>query len=190
MRPPVRFKASFSLLSSPFQPRTRPANRRPIFRMIRSLSLATITCVIIGAIVPAEAMAQQPQPRPRIHGRTYKVKVDSSPQQAAVYWDASDRPAPKDYGIAGYTPITIKVPKGQVKFLVELQGWKTQEQTVTIKKNQTVTVTLERAPQPARLDLQSSAGGSAVGGDVLIDGAPRGTLPNTFELVAGRHQIE
>jgi hypothetical protein len=158
--------------------------------MMRFLSLAALASVVLGGIVSSEAVAQQIQPRPRIHGRTFKVKVDSSPQQAAVYWDAGDRTAPKDYGIAGYTPITLTVPKGSVRIIVELNGWKSQEQIVNVRKKQTVTFTLERAPQPARLDLQSAANGSAVGGDVLIDGAPRGTLPNTFELVAGHHQVE
>lgn len=162
----------------------------------RALSQAALVLSLLASVaVPDEVAAQQapaaaPQPRPRVRGKTYKLKIDSSPQQAAVYWDAGDRPVPKDYGIAGYTPLTVKVPKGQVKVIVELHGWKPQEQTMTVKKNQTMSFTLERAPQAARLDLQSSGDGSATGADVVIDGVPRGTVPNSFELVAGRHQVE
>jgi hypothetical protein len=133
------------------------------------------------------ALAQQA--RPTVKGRSHKIKIDSSPQQAAVYWAAGTDKA-KDYGIAGYTPITLKVPRGAVTVVVELQGWKPQEKSLDVKKSQTFTFTLERAPQPAKLDLQSTTDGTATGGDVKIDGVGRGTIPNTFELIAGRHQVE
>jgi hypothetical protein len=159
--------------------------------MTRFSSAALVA--ILGAVdllAGPTALAQTPQPRPRIHGRAHKVKVDSSPQQAAVYWDAGDRPSPKDFGIAGYTPLTIKVPRGPVKIIVELPGWKAQEQSLDIRKSQTVNFTMERAPQMAKLDLESAPDGSATAGEAFIDGVDRGTVPNTFELVAGRHQVE
>ena len=56
----------------------------------------------------------------------------------------------------GYTPITVKMTKGAVKIVVELAGFKPQEKTLDLKKSQTVSFTLERAPQPAKLDLQSA----------------------------------
>ena len=65
----------------------------------------------------------------------YKVKIDSSPQQAAVYWDSSPGQQPKLYGIAGYTPITIKVPKGAVKIVLELSGFKPFEQVLDVRKS-------------------------------------------------------
>ncbi|HXU07021.1 MAG TPA: PEGA domain-containing protein, partial [Polyangia bacterium] len=136
--------------------------------------------------MPVSAAAQT-QPRPPVKGR-YKLKIDSSPQQAAVYWDSSAGQQPKLYGIAGYTPITIKVPKGAVKIVLELSGFKPFEQVLDVRKNTTISPTLERAPRVAKLNLQASADGA--GGDVTIDGVPRGTIPNTFELSAGRHQIE
>jgi hypothetical protein len=162
--------------------------------MIRSHSVAAVFCIAVGgwgalASVAAGAALAQQQIRPAIKGRSHKVKIDSSPQQAAVYWDAGTTPAPKSFGIVGYTPITLKVPRGGVKFLVELQGFKPQEKTVDVKKSQTLTFTLERAPQPAKLDLQSTTDGTATGAEVKIDGVARGTVPNSFELVAGRHEV-
>ena len=136
--------------------------------------------------MPVSAAAQT-QPRPPVKGR-YKLKIDSSPQQAAVYWDSSAGQQPKLYGIAGYTPITIKVPKGAVKIVLELSGFKPFEQVLDVRKNTTISPTLERAPRVAKLNLQASADGAS--GNVTIDGVPRGTIPNTFELSAGRHQIE
>jgi hypothetical protein len=134
--------------------------------------------------------AQAPPDRPRIRGRAYRLKVDSSPQQATVFWDAGDSPAPKTFGVAGYTPLTLKVPKGSVKIVVELNGFKPQEQTLDVRKNGSLAVTLERAPRMARLDLQAAPDSGGAGAEVFIDGADRGTAPNSFELPAGRHQVE
>jgi hypothetical protein len=135
----------------------------------------------------ASALAQQI--RPPVKGRAHRVKVDSSPQQAAVYWIAGQTGNPKDYGIAGYTPITVKVPRGPVTFVVELQGFKPQTTTKDIRKSQTVSFTLERAPAMAKLDLQTTDG-SATGANVQIDGMPKGTIPTVFDLPAGRHQVD
>jgi hypothetical protein len=155
-----------------------------------SAALALLVGLAALDLAPQSALAQTPQPRPRIHGRAHRLKIDSSPQQAAVYWDSGDRPAPKDFGIAGYTPLTIKVPRGPVKIIVELPGWKPQEQSLDVRKSQTVNFTMERAPQMSRLDLQSAPDGSATAGEAFIDGVDRGSVPNSFELVAGRHQVE
>jgi hypothetical protein len=144
----------------------------------------------LGVAVLLSGTAGAQSVRPPVKGRSHKVKVDSSPQQAAVYWDSGSSPDPKKYGIAGYTPITIKVPRGGVKLVVELQGWKPQEKTLDVKKSQDVSFTMERAPQAAKLDLQSTTDGSATGADVKIDGVGRGTIPNSFELIAGRHSVQ
>src|SRR3954452_10862471 len=166
---------------------------RSMPRMLRNLRHVCVVAVlsitslaIVSGLRPGDAFAQT-QPRPPVKGK-YKLKIDSSPQQAAVYWDSSTNQQPKLYGIAGYTPITIKVPKGAVKIVLELSGFKPIEQVVDVRKNTSISPTLERAPRMARLNLQASADGA--GGDVLIDGVPRGTIPNTFELTAGRHQVE
>ena len=75
-----------------------------------------------------------------------------------------------------------------MKIVLELSGFKPFEQVLDVRKNTTISPTLERAPRMARLNLQASADGA--GGEVMIDGVPRGTIPNTFELTAGRHQVE
>ena len=151
------------------------------------LSVALLALVSVLDAQPAAAQSA-PAIRPPVRGRSHRLKIDSSPQQAAVYWDAGAAPNPKNFGIAGYTPLTIKVPKGPVKIIIELAGFKPQEQNLDVRKSQTVTFTLERAPQMARLDLQSS--GEGAGADVFIDGVNRGTMPNSVELPAGRHQVE
>ena len=93
--------------------------------------------------------------------------------------------------MAGYTPHHDQgAPSGPVKVIVEVNGFKSQEQTLDVRRSQPLMFTLERAPSLARLDLQTSPDGGGAGGEVFIDGADRGTAPNSFELPAGRHQVE
>jgi hypothetical protein len=164
--------------------------------MIRSRSAAALLRFVLaftvaslaGASGLGGAPASAQQVRPPVKGRAHKVKVDSSPQQAAVYWIAGQVGNAKDYGIAGYTPITLKVPRGPVTIVVELQGWKPQTRSVDVRKSQNISFTLERAPAIAKLDLQTTDG-SATGATVTIDGVGKGTIPNAFDLPAGRHQV-
>jgi hypothetical protein len=156
-------------------------------RLAAALLVSCLAFVTLPGLGAGVAFAQQV--RPAVKGRSHKVKVDSSPQQAAVYWSAGQLGQPKDYGIAGYTPLTLKVPRGGVNFVIELQGFKPQQKSVDIKKSQTVTFTLERAPSVAKLDLQTTDG-SATGADVKIDGVGRGTVPTVIDLPAGRHQVD
>ena len=166
--------------------------------------LASFSCLAIvvaaaailgvpGVSATRAAVAQTvaaPKPRPRIKGRAYKVKIDSSPQQAVVYWDSGTPAAARDYGIAGYTPITLVLPKGNVHLIVELKGFRTIERDLAVEKPQNLTLTMEKAAQPARLEIVAASDGAAAGADVSIDGVSRGTLPNSFEVAAGRHNIE
>jgi hypothetical protein len=168
--------------------------------MTRFAHLAAAAVVLLGVpgvlpVRPAFAQtvvptARAPKQRPRISGRAYKLNIDSSPQQAAVYWDAAATPAPRDYGIAGYTPLTLVVPRGSVRVILEMKGFRTQERDIYVAKPESVLVTLEKAAQPARLDLLAGSDGGATGAEVSIDGVTRGTLPNVFELAAGRHNLE
>src|SRR4051812_48706881 len=126
---------------------------------VRVAALLGASLSTFVVLAPARAVAQTagapvaaPRLRQKIKGGTYKLKVDSSPQQALVYWDSGSVPAPKDYGIAGYTPITLTVPKGNVRVLLEMKGFRPQERDVDVRKGQTLFVTLERAPQAARLE--------------------------------------
>src|ERR1700733_4728273 len=101
----------------------RRVHRYPVApQMNRSTSLAAAALFwgaaifgVVPGLAAGTAWAQTPAARPRLHGRAVRLKVDSSPQQATVFWDAGDKPDPKTFGVAGYTPLTLKVPKGSVK---------------------------------------------------------------------------
>lgn len=168
--------------------------------MKRSAFLATVAVALLGfpGLLPSGAAFAQtaeptvvaPKPRPRISGRAYTLKIDSSPQQAVVYWDAAATPAPRDYGIAGYTPLTLVVPRGSVRVILEMKGFRTQERDIYIANPESLLVTLEKAARPAHLEVVAASDGGATGAEVSIDGVVRGTLPNGFEVAAGRHNLE
>jgi hypothetical protein len=116
--------------------------------------------------------------------KKYKVKVDSSPQQAAVYVEN------KAAGIAGYTPAELKLEKGDHKIILELPGYKPMETTVTVKPRagQEFKYVLERQARPATLDVRASDD-SANGATLNVDGAAVGPLPMTKDVSAGRHEV-
>ena len=139
---------------------------------------------------PKDASAQGVRPRPRYRGRKHWLRLDSSPQQATVYWDIvkpGKQTNPKAYGVAGYTPAKLRVPRGLVKIVIEADGFETIERELNVRRSQTHNFTLARATQKAKLNLQ---GAGAAGAQVKIDNQSVGTMPNVFELSPGRHQIE
>ncbi|MDX2021530.1 MAG: PEGA domain-containing protein [Deltaproteobacteria bacterium] len=141
----------------------------------------------------AAAQGAAPKPRPKLRGRLHKLTIDSSPQQATVFWDASTAKVPADpkaFGVAGYTPLTITVPRGTVKLIIELKGFKTIERELNVQRTEKQTFTFERAPEAGRLDVRASAGGNATGGEVFLDGVSVGTVPNEFQVAAGRRMLE
>lgn len=141
----------------------------------------------------AQAQTAGPKPRPRTKGRKQRLTLDSSPQQATVFWDVvlPNQPAdPKAYGVAGYTPLTLTVPRGLVKVIIEQKGFKPLEREMNVRRNEKVVFTLERAPEAGQLDLRAAGDGSATGAEVFIDGVTRGTIPNVFEVNAGRRLVE
>lgn len=148
-----------------------------------------------GSILGQQAWAQPaiPKPRPKLKGRLHKLTIDSSPQQATVFWDAATAKTPADpkaFGVAGYTPMTITVPRGTVKLVLELKGFKPVERELNVRRTEKQTFTFERAPEAGRLDVRAATGGSATGAEVFVDGVSRGTVPNEFEVAAGRRMLE
>jgi hypothetical protein len=140
-----------------------------------------LSCVLLFT---STAVAQV-TPRPPLKGHKMRIKIDSSPQQAAIYRDG------KEFGIEGYTPSTLMLPKGQYKIILELPGFQAVEKTITVTKSQAFVFTMERAVRPAVLDVRGSqANDSAVGGQLFVDGAPVGTVPARVEVAQGHHLIE
>src|SRR5262245_19170268 len=120
--------------------------------------------VLLGLVSDAFAQGTPPLPRPVRKGSKYTVKIDSSPQQAAIYLDD------KSYGIVGYTPFKQKLTKGDYKIIIELQGYKPTERMVRIdSKNKEFFIPLERQILPGTVDVQAVSDPSLIGATVLID---------------------
>ncbi len=133
----------------------------------------------------AAQVGAQSKPRPPLaKGHKMRIKVDSAPQQAAVYVDS------KEYGIEGYTPTTLKLPKGDYLIIVEAPGFRPVERRVRVTRSEGFIFTLERQARPAVLDVRSTSDDSATGGQLYVDGAQLGKVPARIEVAAGSHLIE
>lgn len=151
---------------------------------LRSAIVSVVTFCALSTFGVAPLSAQ-PLPKPVRKGHPMRIKIDSQPQQAAIYIDR------KEYGIEGYTPSTLKLPKGSYVVILELPGFKRVERSITVQKSEGFIFALEREARPAVLDVRSVASTeSAAGGQLLVDGASVGTVPGRIEVAVGRHIVE
>jgi hypothetical protein len=116
--------------------------------------------------------------------RKYRVTIDSQPQQAAIYVNQ------KEGGIQGYTPTTLKLPKGQHTIILELPGWKPVQRPINVTRSEKFIFTLERQARPSVLDVRSVASDSASGAQLFVDGTVAGTVPVRADVAPGRHLVE
>ncbi|MSP63700.1 MAG: PEGA domain-containing protein [Myxococcales bacterium] len=151
---------------------------------MRSRSLVVSLVLLAFAGLPAVAMAQM-QPRPEWQkGHRMRIKIDSIPQQATIYIDS------KAYGVQGYTPSEIKLPKGTYRIILEKEGHKTEEHPIAITRSQPYMFPLVKQARPAILDVRAANDQSAAGGSITVDGTPVGAVPNQVEVSAGTHTLE
>jgi hypothetical protein len=141
---------------------------------------------LVAPLLAVSSLAfAQAHPKPEWQkGHKLRVKIDSAPQMAAIYLDS------KDLGIQGYTPSEFRLPKGTYKVILEAQGFKPQEQLLTVSRSQAFAFTLERQARPAVIDVRSGTDQSALGASITVDGTPVGTAPNQVEVSAGSHLLE
>ena len=133
---------------------------------------------VIGIATSMAERARRPSPH------KMRVKIDSAPQQAAVYVDS------KEYGIEGYTPATLRLPKGTYTIILELPGFQPVQKPITVTRSEAFIFTLERQARPAVLDVRPASNDTATGAQLFVDGAPVGTVPARVEVPAGKHLIE
>jgi hypothetical protein len=126
--------------------------------------------------VPAQATAQEGPPR---------VQIDTLPSGANVYVD--DRSA----GIQCQSGAMcrLKLKKGPHKLILELDGHRTQEQTIAVTGAQRFWFKL--APLPASLDVRTLATNqTAQGAELFVDGKLKGVVPSVLEVSEGKHLVE
>lgn len=149
-------------------------------RMVMAVALVSV------AVLLADAMAQ-PTPRPKRSGRTYKVRIDSAPQQATIYLED------KQYGVFARTPWEGRLQQGSWKVIIEKEGYEPQERTFKVARKratQDVFVPLVKKVDPAQIDVRADADKNAFGAEVWLDGQLQGQIPVILKLDDGRHLVE
>ena len=115
-----------------------------------------------------------------------RIKIDSPPQQAAIYVDT------KESGIKGYTPATLQAAARHLHHhprAARIPAGAEADHAST--RSQGFIFTLERQAKPAVLDVRAtSSNDAATGAQLFVDGAPVGMVPARVEVPAGKHRIE
>jgi len=150
---------------------------------VTKLVRALLAFVVL--LLCVDTASAQVEPRPARKGRKYTVKIDSSPQQAAIYLDD------KKFGIVGYTPYTGKLVQGDYKLVLELPGFKPIERQIRVDRtHKEFFLPLEKQELPGTLDVQATADQNVAGAQVLVDGLSAGTAPILYDVKEGRHQVQ
>lgn len=139
--------------------------------------------ILLAVVFTNTAAAQNcPAAKP---GR-YAVKIDSSPQGAAVYI------GDKACGPVGNTPWTGKLNKGSVTIIVENVGYQPQSRIVTVgalRKTQEFFLAMVRQPQ---ITISPASDPNLIDAELFVDGASQGLIkgPVTINTTPTRHQVE
>lgn len=153
-------------------------------RLSKSLSLLLGVLLLLSYVGEAGAQAV---PRPSKKGSKYKVRIDSAPQQAAIYLDD------EKYGIVGYTPWTGRLQKGNWTVIIKKEGFEDVSRVIDIKRTrrqQETFIPMVKKEQPAVLEVRPDADKNAFSAEVWIDGQLQGNIPVTVKLDDGRHLVE
>ena len=143
---------------------------------------------LLGVVSLNQAHAQPSSwtgPTPR--GRKYRVRVDSAPQQAAVYLQD------EKHGIVGYTPWSGRLGKGTWSVILKKDGYKTETRTVVVKRTKRLQesfIPMERQARPSRVEVRAATDPKASGAELWVDGVSKGAVPKTVNVSLGRHLIE
>src|SRR5262245_20128003 len=148
--------------------------------MRKPIRTALMLLLLVGLAGDALAQVTPPVPRPARKGTKYKIKIDTSPQQAAIYLDD------KQYGIVGYTPYNGTLVKCDYKLILELQGFKTDERVIRVdSSSKNFFVVLEKQILPGIVDVQAASDPNVTGAQVFVDGENKGTAPVPVEVKEG-----
>ncbi|MCE9576788.1 MAG: PEGA domain-containing protein [Deltaproteobacteria bacterium] len=138
-------------------------------RIVRLAAVAVVLAVLGGVAAAAPKR---------------KVKIESDPPGATVY--VGD----KAKGARGTTPVQLDLPVGEVTLILELDGYVTATESVTVEKAK------GRRPTPQRvaIPLDKAVGvvrlrGMPEGATVTVDGNEVSFLDNRVELEPGAHEL-
>src|SRR6185436_1961209 len=129
---------------------------------MRLAYLMLAIAILIGGTSRAGA---QVEPRPTKSGRKYPVRIDSAPQQAAIYLDD------EKYGIVGYTPWAGKLEKGNWTVILKKDGYELASRIITVKRSSRLQETfmpMTRKIEPGVIEVRGDADKNSFGADVSV----------------------
>ncbi|HKE20005.1 MAG TPA: PEGA domain-containing protein [Kofleriaceae bacterium] len=141
---------------------------------------------LVGAAPALVCLAGAPA---RVEAKPYPVRIESQPSGATVYLDS------KEGDPLGQTPYSGRLAAGSHTLIIELDGYVSQVQDITIHRHHRVQ---RIAVRLSKIDLASievtanreRRGSDATGARILVDGKELGKLPATIKVPAGPHQVE
>ena len=154
--------------------------------LIRWLTVVFVFLVVASIAAPVHAQPKGWQ-GPTKKGRKYKVRIDSAPQQAAIYLED------EKHGIIGYTPWNGFLAKGTWKVILKKDGYELGTRRISIKRSRRVQdsfVPLVKKVEKATIEVRADADQNAFNSKVWISGQLQGTIPVTLKLDKGRHLVE
>lgn len=114
-----------------------------------------------------------------------RVQIDTAPSGANVYVDDRGTGIQCQSGPS----CKLKLKKGPHKLILELDGYRTLEQTIAVTGAQRFNFKL--LSTPATLDVRMLATNqSAQGAELFVDGKLKGVVPTMLDLNEGKHLIE
>lgn len=114
-----------------------------------------------------------------------KVEIKSRPAGATVWID--DRTGEP----AGTTPLTVRLPTGDHTIYIELDGYEALTRDIKVKrKRNRINPRLTELQTGSILVLPAEGSNDADEAKVFVDGKEVGTVPDSFDLVEGEHEIE
>jgi hypothetical protein len=146
--------------------------------LMRAVAICLGLSIAAGDVPLADAQSAECRRR----GRTYPVRIDSAPQQAAVYVGS------KKCGVVGYTPWNGRLPQGQHSIIVQKQGYADKTQVVNVRRlrrRQETFIVMEVGE--GTIDVQ--AGSNAEGASISISGQRVGAVPFKYEAAPGRYLV-
>lgn len=144
-----------------------------------------LTAIGLSLLVAGAAQAKPAKKPAKAKLPGLSVTIETKPSGAKVYVDG------KKNGIVCQSGPSCKplMSRGIHKILLELDGYKTSEESINVGTTRRFSFTLKAAP--ARLEIKAlAAGDAAQGAEIYVDGVLSGTVPTTVSVPAGKHKIE
>ncbi len=120
-------------------------------------------------------------------GTKYKVKIETAPPGATLYFDR------KECGAVGVTPWSGTLAAGDITVIVELDGYNPESKPLKVARSRSgssLFIPLIKKNDPPKIDVRADADKNLFGAQVFIDGQGQGQAPTIVTTTPGRHLVE